>query len=250
MIIDAHCHMGTSWMGWKRNEIDAEKLLRIYDQFGVDKACLSAWQVSYDFEAGNREIYEIAKRHPDRIVPFAIVGPRDGKRALEEIDRCVEKYGMKGLKMHPTVNKFIADSSIVDPVMEKAKHYGLPVLFHSENDGYSHPRAIAALAAKHQEVTVIIGHMGEHAWIEAVQAAKKHKNILLDTTGVPNEVYILPTAVEECGAEKIVWGSDAPVLNIAVEMAKVKYADLYGKVTEEDKQLILGGNMARVLKLS
>lgn len=250
MIIDGHCHMGVSWLGWQRNEIGMERLLEIYDKLGVDKACLNAWQIPYDIEGGNKEVYDIARKYPERIIGFGIVCPRDRQRALDEVKRCVNDYGFKGLKLHPSINSYMVDSSLVDPVMDLAETYGLPVLIHSENDGFSHPRMIGALAERHKGVTIIIGHMGGHAWLEAIEMAKRHSNIYLDTTDVPNEVYIIPTAVQEVGSDRIVWGSDAPVLNIAVELARITSADLYGTVTQDDKEKILGGNMARLLGLA
>ena len=147
------------------------------------------------------------------------------------------------------MNEYMIDSVLVDPVMNLAREFSLPVLIHSDSGGFSHPRMIGALAERHPEVLMIIGHMGGTAWLEAVEMAKKHKNIYLDTTDVLNEVTIIPTAVEIAGSNKIIWGSDAPVLNSAVELAKIKTADLYGNVTEKDKELILGGNMARILNI-
>jgi len=249
MIIDGHVHMGSSWLGWQKNEIEMEKLLEIYDTLGVDMGVLNAWQIFYDIEAGNREAYELVKKYPQRLVGFGIISPRDRDRACAEVKKCVEAYGFKGLKFHPSINEYMIDSSLVDPVMEITSKYSLPILIHSENDGYSHPRMIGDLAERHPSCSLIIGHMGGHAWLEAVEMAKKHKNVYLDTTDMLNEVYILPTAIEVAGANKILWGSDAPVLNTAVEMAKIKTADLYGKVTQTDKEMILGKNMARLLNI-
>lgn len=249
MIIDGHVHMGTSWLGWQKNEITMEKLLKIYDILGVDMGVLNAWQIFYDIEVGNKETYELVKKYPERLIGFGIINPRDREIAIEEIMKCVDRYNFKGLKLHPTINGYMVDSTIVDPIIDIASKYQLPILIHSEDDDHSHPRMIGALAERHPDVILIVGHIGGDAWLEAIEMAKKYKNIYLDTTDVTNEVYVIPTAVKEVGAEKILWGSDAPVLNTAVEMEKIKTADLYGPVTEQDKKLILGDNMARILGL-
>ena len=249
MIIDGHVHKGVSWLGWQKNEITMEKLLEIYDTLGVDLGVLNAWQIFYDIEAGNKETYEMTNKYPERLIGFGIICPRDRNKACDEVKKCIEIYGFKGLKFHPSINEYMVDSSLVDPVMEIASKYKLSILIHSENDGFSHPRMIGSVAERYPATNLIIGHMGGHAWLEAVEMAKKYKNIYLDTTDMLNEVYILPTAVKVAGANKILWGSDAPVLNTAVEMEKIKTADLYGKVTAEDKKLILGENMARLLNI-
>ena len=247
MIIDGHCHMGTSWLGWQKNEVVMERLLEIYDQFGVDKACLSATQITYDTEVGNKETYAYLKKYPKRLVGFGIISPRDRKNALDEIKRCVNEYGFKGLKLHPTVNEYMIDSTLVDPVVDLANSFSLPILIHSGPDSFAHPRMIGTLAERHPEVIMIIAHMGGSAWLEAVEMAKKYKNIFIDTADISDEVYIIPTAVEVAGSNKIIWGTDVPDLNLAVELSKINSADLYGKVTQKDKELILGGNIAHIL---
>ena len=254
MIIDAHCHMGISWFGFNRNKITADDILRNYDKFGIEKGCLSSWEVAYDFEHGNQEVAQICKEHPDRFIPFAIIAPRDRSEAVEMLERYVQDYGFKGVKIHPSCNRFKVDSKwLMDPLMEKCKQYNLPVLTHAEANGYCHPSMIAALAQRHPDVNIIIAHMGDeggNAWLDAVEAAKYNKNIYLDTTGVPNEVFIIPTAIAEVGAHKIVWGSDSPICSMKVEMDKILYADAFGfDVTQADKDMILGGTMAGLLGL-
>lgn len=100
---------------------------------------------------------------------------------------------------------------------------------------------------------MIIGHLGDETgmgYLDAIEAAKEHPNLYLDTTGCPAEVYILPTCIEQLGSERIVFGTDSPICNMKVELDKVKYADAYGfAVTEEDKANILGRNMQRILGL-
>jgi predicted TIM-barrel fold metal-dependent hydrolase len=246
MIIDVHAHLGVSWLAWYPYEIDENDLVQLYDKFGVDKACVSSFKIYYDPISGNNEVYAAVQKYPTRLVGFAVVSPKYGsKRVVKEIDRCVHELGMKGLKVHPTVGTWRADSLAVNPVMEKAQEYGLPILFHSEPDEYSNPRAIGNVAARYPEVIIIMGHMGGPDYFEAIQIAKAHDNILLDTTGSPNDAMTIKQAVEELGAERVVWGSDVPSLVLGVEMAKIQYAD----VSEAEKRLILGENMAKVLHL-
>lgn len=246
MVIDIHGHLGASWLAWAPNRVDADGLVRLYDEFGVDKACISSWLIYYDPPAGNDEIYRACQKHPDRFIGFAVVSPRYGKEAVKEIDRCVQELGMKGLgELHPSISSWHADSPAVDPIMERARHYNLPVLLHSWSDSYSHPRAIGNVAARFPDVTIIMAHMGFDEWFEAIQVAKQHPNLMLDTAGTLSEVIVLKTAVEEIGSHRVFFGSDAPALNLGAELAKVKH----GIIPEEGKALILGENARLLLKL-
>jgi len=51
--------------------------------------------------------------------------------------------------------------------------------------------------------------------------------------------------VQECGDDKIAWGSDSPALNIAAELAKITDA----QISEEAKEKILYKNISKLLKL-
>lgn len=247
MIIDIHAHVGASWVGWSEDYADLEGLIKLMNQYGVNKACISSWLISYDPIKGNEEVFDAVRKYPDRLIGFGVISPRYKKTIVEqEIDRCMKEYGMRGLKLHPTLNAYYADSTIVDPVMEKAIDYDIPLLFHTWNDDYSNVRRIASLAQRFPQAKIIMGHMGFEDWLEAIAIAERAENIYLDTTETTTEWLIIKTAVERCGDDKILFGSDSPALNLGAELAKVTDA----QVSPEAKEKILFKNAARLLKLS
>lgn len=246
MIIDVHAHIGVSWLAWSDRFMNVDEMIKLWDKYHVDKACVNSWSINYDPVGGNKEVFEAVKRYPDRLIGFAVVSPRHGRKAVEkEIDRCINDYAMKGLKLHPKGNEFHADSKIVDPAIEKAIQYDIPVLFHSDAGEYAHPSRLGNLARRFPEAKLIMGHMGEEAWLEGIYVAKEHKNIYLDNTGSPPLWLVIQTAIQECSDERIVWGSDSPIYNIAAELAKVTHA----QIPEESKEKILSGNIRRLLKI-
>ena len=76
-------------------------------------------------------------------------------------------------------------------------------------------------------------------------AVKPYPNLYLDMSGFDPERGIVEKAVEVLGAERVLFGSDAPGRSYAAQLAKVQYAD----ISEDDKALVLGGNAARLLDL-
>ena len=50
----------------------------------------------------NRNVAELAREFPDRIVAFASVDPRR-KEADQLLTKCLEEFNMRGLKWHPDV---------------------------------------------------------------------------------------------------------------------------------------------------
>lgn len=245
MIIDFHAHIGRSWVGWEENKIGPAEMLKIYDQFGIEKSCISSWNLSYDPIAGNDEVAAVIKQYPDRYIGFGVISPRWSPTVADEVDRCIEKLGMKGIKLHPTLNSWPADSPLVYPVMERIVKHGVPVLFHTWNDDFSHPSRVGRLAKLFPTAKIAMGHMGFEAFYDAAFIAKEMPNVYLDTTGSYNEVRTLREVVRIAGKEKVVFGTDGPALNIPVELAMIQHAD----IPEDAKTAILGENAARLLGL-
>jgi len=243
--IDAHAHFGHSFNAWSDKYPTLDEIMRMYDEYGITKSCISHWLIVYDPAEGNKRVLEAVRRFPDRLIGFAVVAPRCGKSAVDELDRCINDYGMKGLKAHPSAHEFYADSKLMDPIMERAVKYDVPILLHSDPGKWANPRLIGNLAGRFPEAKILIGHMSGADWLEAIWVAKEHKNVYLDTTNMVTEFLALATAVEECGDDRIVWGTDLPGLLIGAELAKVTHA----RIPESSKEKILYENMARVLDL-
>ena len=81
--------------------------------------------------------------------------------------------------------------------------------------------------------------------VQAVQSSR-HGNVFVDTSSARS---ILPGLVEwavgEVGAEKILFGTDAPLYHTAMQRARVDSAD----IDEKDKVRILCGNAESILQL-
>jgi len=245
MIIDCHSHMGSTWYGWWKNEVTEEEFIKTMDKYGIDKACCNYWDIQADAHKGNDLIAEFAKRYPDRIIGFACIHPRWYKTAVQEVERGVTQLNMKGLKLHPAANSYHANSPLVFPVVEKAIELGLPMLFHSGHDEYSHPHNLGDLAKRYPEATIIMAHMGEEAVIEGIEVARQYENIFLDTAGIVNNFHILHQAVDRVGEDRIFFGTDYVACNPGPEIAKVRDVDLPDRQVEK----IMGENLAKLLEI-
>ncbi len=92
---------------------------------------------------------------------------------------------------------------------------------------------------------MILAHMGGYAHNrDAIEVAKKYSNIYIDTSEVPL-VKEIKWFVEELGADRIFFGTDAPCCDPSVELKKVQLAGL----EERDLEKVLWKNAVRVMKL-
>ncbi|MHA2233404.1 MAG: amidohydrolase family protein, partial [Candidatus Hodarchaeales archaeon] len=98
--------------------------------------------------------------------PFCRVDPFDGKKAQEEVKRCVQ-VGARGLKLHPLSQGFIGKirSSEVIDLLELSAFLNIPVIFDVANSGVGEDIGIAVEETKSRlgpgsNLKVILGHFG------------------------------------------------------------------------------------------
>jgi len=243
MIIDAHVHLGTSV--FFHMQADGDFLVRLADKAGFDRLVVTELNgLFYDMSAGNDALAGQIARHPDRLIGYASVPtPRLGRRAVEEVRRCYERYGFRGLKIYSHPEATIAEPQTY-PLLEAAAQYNMIVLAHTTPDECD--QLMTAVPA----VRLLMAHMGGHPyafgdWHRAVAVAKKHKNLLLDTASSQIDNGMIEHAVAELGANKILFGTDMPLLDPHTQLAKVAGA----KISDDAKTKILGGNVAELLGL-
>ncbi|NDJ76957.1 MAG: amidohydrolase [Chloroflexi bacterium] len=251
MIIDADVHISPTPEGG--NSITSDELLRRMDYAGVDRA-LTWLQPPYKREiaAANRYVYDAMQAHPDRILGFGWVDPHLGlDRMRDELKRCVEEYGLYGVKLNGAQNNFyIDDPELSLPLAEAIAATGTVLAFHIGTDAYeaTHPFRLGKIAARFPETRILMVHMGgvgfhdlSNAAIEVLQA---HSNI----TGIGTAMrhINIQKIIRAVGADRVCFGSDAPFALMHVEGAAYQ-ALLQDGFSESEQAAVMGGNIARVL---
>lgn len=243
-ITDCHVHIGKT--NWFHAEADAAELLRWADKAGIERMMVTdLTALLYDMKEGNALMRKAAAEAPDRILPyFTISSPYFGQDLLDELDRHVTDYGFRGLKIYSVPPLYKMTSEAMVPVLEKAAALRIPVLAHSN------AQECAWASQRVPDLILINAHMGccpeAHGdWHASVEMAQRCPNVYLDTTSSSFDNGMIEHAVEQVGADRILYGSDMPILNPILQVAKVRESSL----AEEDKAKILGGNIERLLAL-
>ncbi|NOZ22006.1 MAG: amidohydrolase [Planctomycetes bacterium] len=252
MIIDCHVHLRP--YGLTPSE-RADMLVQFADKLSIDKLCVSLGpnvkspyqSPPEEFITENTYVLDSIALHPDRFIGFCHVNPAHVGAALREIDRCIVERGMGGIKLLCGV--FCNDPRVF-PIVERAIELDVPILQHTwlkvtgNLEFESTPDHFADLATRYPEAKLIFGHTGGD-WEYGVKAVTSCPNTYLETAGGNPEAGFVETAVREVGAERVVYGSDAPGRSFASQMAKVYGAD----ISDEERGLILGKNMETLLNL-
>lgn len=243
MIIDFHTHVDEAEaFGW----IDPpEKIVALLDEAGIDRAVIMTYtDLPGINDAALDYIVEAAARFPDRLIPFVRLNPNYRTEMPALVAESVAR-GVRGIKLHPTTTLAHPTGSATLDLLALAADAALPVLFHCGDDPYTTPQTLALAAAAVPECTVVFGHMGGYAHVEdAIEAAREQANVVLETSAMPYPALIA-AAVEAIGADRVVFGSDGPGCNPALELEKIRGL----RLPLEQERAIVGGNAARLLGL-
>ena len=279
MIVDAHTHIFPEFLVRERERYlerdatfgllyrspharlaTAQELLEALDAAGVDAAVVAGigWTDLELARAANDELLEQAQRAAGRLIPFCSVNPAWGDAAVAEAERCA-LLGARGLgELHPDTQGFdLAEQATMAPLMEVARHRGLVVLTHASEPvghpyagkGRTTPDVLWRFIEHFPEVTITCAHFGGGLPFYALmpEVARTLNNVYFDSAAAPflYTPSVFSATVALVGADKVLLGSDFPLLEPQRLLQQVRESDL----SPEEQGLILGGNAARLFDL-
>lgn len=249
-IWDLHCHF--SGVSGQTVQQRAEQLLVYADRMHVQRLVFfMGWPWLHtpepdEFRKQNDQVLRVLQRWPDRLFGFTYLNASFPDESLAEIERCIENGPMLGVKLW--VGKRCSTSDI-DPVISRCGELNALVFQHTflkitgNLPGESTPQDLAQLAARHPDVPLICGHTGGD-WTLGIRAVREFPNISVGIGGSDPTAGFVEMAVRELGAERVLYGSDIGGRSFATQLAKVYGAE----INDEQRKLILGGNLRRMLK--
>jgi predicted TIM-barrel fold metal-dependent hydrolase len=240
-VIDMHTHVWSDGSGLKPAP-DAGVLTEMADRFGIEAVVLiplfgGLAPSPAEVRAGNEAAAEWGRRDP-RFKPMVTVYPRRERESLDELNRWMDQ-GFCGLKIWVS----FGDEPCVFPLIERMIHYGRPTLIHAMHKSVgqltleSDPTHIANLARRYPEAKIILPHIGGNFYYTCDVIADC-PNVYTDPSGTYCETGMVEHAVKVLGADRIMFGSDAPGADYVNNLAKVLAADL----SDEDTRKILYAN--------
>ncbi len=122
----------------------------------------------------------------------------------------------------------------------------IPILFHPPKVSDFHQ-----IASLYPQIPFIMAHLGSFAsgnyaeHLAAIDMAKRYANVYLETSSVVFFEF-LEMAVRELPPEKILFGSDGPLVDSRVELFKIRLL----KLPKDHEAKVLSGNILRLLNLS
>jgi predicted TIM-barrel fold metal-dependent hydrolase len=284
ITIDVHAHLVSSKHLDPENPIDVgflesmsglsigedfpvELLLSEMDKGGIQMTVIQGHAPNSGVLSANDELAAIVREHPDRLAAFAGVNPFEGKKAAEELERCVKELGFKGCGEFGYMD--LLDKRCF-PIYEKCIELDVPILIHT---GFTNPTAplkygspvpLDEVAMMYPDLKIIAAHCGFPWYMELASVVGRRPNVYVDVSALG--VAAMPDLIRmqvifpflNLGTERVLFGSDFPVVRpsqYAPYVRKLRpnlvMRRLVGlpRLTQADTDKIMGGNAARLLKL-
>ncbi len=250
-VIDPHTHvlhdglMGSGYIAIPHG--DAAHMIRRNRRLGIDRFCCSSWiGIWIDYRKGNALIHDLTQRYPDDVIGYATIDPKKSDDVEADIHLCHDVYGFRGLKPYNPRVGLPYNSPLYDTWYEKGNEIGAFVKLHQTAIGDAFLEEIADIAARYPNMNYLLAHS---AWTwevarERAAFARTRPNIFLDLTFTSVLHGVIEFFAEEGLANRVLFCTDAPMRDPIPQLGWV----VYSRISEEDKERILGGNALRVLE--
>jgi len=245
VIVDAHVHLFPPAVvanraaysardGWFRQLYEpprarlaaADDLLRSMDQAGVDRSVVAAfpWREQALCEEHNAYHRELAG--DDRLALLCTVQPRAGRRAADELSRCLDA-GFAGLgEMNVDAQGVdLAEDDCWGPLVEALVQAGAVLMLHcSEPVGHAYPGKgrntpdkVYAFALAHPDLKLVAAHWGGGLpfYYLMPEMGPSLPNLHFDSAATEflYDARVYNSALDAAGAGRSMFGSDFPLLS-------------------------------------
>lgn len=251
-VWDNHCHLlhdGCSLPGGGLvfHRGDADGMVEIMRRVGIARTAVMSWAgpVGADADLGNETVARAVARYPDAFIGLATVNPEHQSEA--EIEAVIDRYhrtlrfpGLKTLVSSQNLN-------YDDPRFARWYAFGNRHRLYAVIDPCSRTDSavIGRLAERYPDLRISLDHCGQSwpyaRWAAEMVARYPNVDAQLTYTSVTNGV--IEFLVERCGADRVLFGTDAPMRDPRPQAGWL----VFTRLMESQKRQIFGANFKRIL---
>jgi predicted TIM-barrel fold metal-dependent hydrolase len=196
----------------------------------------SAKALYYDAVEGNEDTATVCAGRPE-LIPAAVIDPRTYPGCLEEVRRRREQ-GFRIFRLFPEAHGYPIDFAPLEGLLPELAG-GLAVFSTGRpGDATALARRLADL-----DLTAALDPGGTDVLGELLAAMQSAPKLYLETTSLL-AAGAIEAAVRTCGADRLLFGSGAPLRAFSSALMSIQFAEL----SDADRSAILGGNLAQLLE--
>lgn len=244
-VIDMHAHVGA----WERTCTPVrtpDDVVVSMRRCGVEKMVVSSFAAIHgEMHGGNAQTAAIVREFPKRLYGYAVINPHYPEETESELKRCFsEDGGFVGLKLHCSLHGVQLQHAGYERAFSFAHERELPVLVHGGGED-----RWTEVAERYPQAQFIMAHAC--AWDgvepegrELYSQVRGVENLYVDVAGSAAHRGALVKLVELVGVDKVLFGSDFPMFDLAFELGRVTGSGL----DPAQQAAICAGNALRVFK--
>jgi hypothetical protein len=156
---------------------------------------------------------------------YVVADPTDLSSTEEQLRRHLDAPGVLGVKVHGEWSGTPTASRAMSDLFDLLARFGRPVKIHNAGDGWD--EALGAIARRHPRLPIVIAHGGLGTpSVEGARLAAAHDNVYLELSSSFAHLPTVREAVAIAGPDRLLWGSDAPLLDPAFVLGTYRDAGL------------------------
>jgi len=229
--------------------------VELMDKFGIDKSVIVSFNVKTALDlilVSNEDVSNFVKLYPNRFIGFAGIDI-PAADALEQLEHAITSLELKGLKLVPPVQKIDISDKKYNKIWKKMVDLNIPLWTHGGHQvstggsiaKFGHPMLIDEIAMRHEDLKIIIGHMGTPWFWDAYSVVLRHPNVYIDVSAhyelykyFPWDAYVSYNITH-----KVMFASDHPLIHWNSIIPAVKNLP----ISDGFKKAILGINAQKFL---
>ena len=250
-IIDAHIH---PFIDQKNSiapfgsPVSLDEFMAELKHSGFDRVCgsvLIPHRCTFeDVRQANRIALKIRERYPDFYIPGLQVHGDDPEGSCRELETMYHDHQVRwiGELVHYLMGTGEYNLPGMCRIFETARDLGMPVNIHCGDLS-----VVEDILKNFPSLPLILAHPGDMSMVkDRLALIRKYPNACIDISGTGLFRWgMLRYAVDQCGSEKILFGTDFPVCSAAMNLGGV----LGEHLTDTEKENILGRNFLRLTKI-
>ena len=255
MIVDVNAWCGR-WPFRRLAFAGAAGLVKLLERTGTDLALVSPISGAFyrDCLTAMEEMLEDAGWDERRMKPVAVVNPTfPGWQ--EDLEAMVRGMGCAAVRLISNYHGYTLYDEVALQVAKRVLDRGLPLVVTMRmQDERSHHWCMPVRPVAVEEVQFLMRQLPEatyvlsNIWYSEVRSLRRELEMVRQGAwemSYKPPAFFVEQAVEEFGPERVLYGSGAPLQYPESLLLPVQEAD----VSQQAKELILGGNAARLFGL-
>ncbi len=222
----------------------SEDILAALDRAGIAGALVyTGWARDYAPAYGNERLYEELSKNPRFYGCYVIAPGYDGSfLSPDEFIADMKKKSAVAAKMFPALHCYSPDETVMGEYFSELEKANIPLLVDKAQIGWLD---LGNVLSNHKGLNVLLQGASWPEFHNIAAYMKKHKNLYIELSQMQAN-FAVEIIAKEFGADRVCMGSGLPLMCPGAARSFIDYAD----ISEEEKQLMAGGNLARLCGVS